>query len=159
MGSQYQVEQNPDVSRTEKMISSILVLTLAVVASAAGDPFKCSGPGDVVGVKGDAYSYFICTSATSHETGHKNTCSPRLIFDLNSKGCDYPDRVKRDDCKGQRLKCSAPVDTVGVMGDCSAYVMCNTSGEVKLKCSPGFIFDLERKGCDYPQLVKRVDCD
>jgi len=122
-----------------------------------GNPFECSGPGDRVGVLGDCSDYVICTSATG---GAKVKCSPRMIFDIKNKGCDYPNRVFRDDCKGNPFECFGPGDRVGVLGDCSAYVICTSAtGGAKVKCSPRMIFDIKNKGCDYPHRVKRDDCN
>lgn len=56
---------------------------------------KCSGAGDVVGVTGDCSSFIVCTSAAG---GSKMSCSPGLRFNTNSKTCDWPANVHRNDC-------------------------------------------------------------
>jgi len=61
---------------------------------------------------------------------------------------------------GNTFKCSAAGDLVGVLGDCSAFVMCTSaSGGAKANCSPGLHFDPIIKICNWPNQVNRDDCN
>merc|ERR1712121_399059 len=70
-----------------------------------------------------------------------------------------PPKPPKPPTPGELGKCTAAGQTVGVKGDCGAFIQCTSAkGGVKQSCASGLHFNTKTGNCDWPAAAGRDDC-